>query len=106
MAAPYLLLRVAATWPLPGLGLLALPDAATPHLLAYPLHTALAVEVVLPTGGRLVGSGTVEEIIRGDATERGLLLDLGPEGTALPAGTEIWLGAGGRPEWPWETEVG
>ncbi|ALW84823.1 hypothetical protein AUC43_06815 [Hymenobacter sedentarius] len=92
MLAPnFLLLRVAATWSLPGLGLLALPDAATPHLAAHPLHTALAVEAVLPAGARLAGTGTVEEITRGETTERGLLLDLGPEGPALPPGTEIWL---------------
>ncbi|MCC3151751.1 hypothetical protein Q3A66_01000 [Hymenobacter sp. BT770] len=97
MPAPdLLLLRVAATWSLPGLGLLALADAATPHLAAHPLHTALAVEAVLPAGGRLAGTGTVEEITRGETTERGLLLDLGPEGTTLPPGTEIWLLAGAQ----------
>ena len=84
-----LLLRVAATWPLPGLGLLALPDAATPHLLAHPLHTALAVEIELASG-RLAGVGTVEEITRTDTVERGLLLDFGSVAVpALPPGTAL-----------------
>ena len=49
---PLLLLRVAATWALPGLGLLALADGPTPYLAACALHTALAVEVWLPDGTR------------------------------------------------------
>ncbi|GAB3292440.1 hypothetical protein ACFQT0_07060 [Hymenobacter humi] len=92
-----LLLRVAATWPLPGLGLLALPNGATPHLLAQPLHTALPVEIELTTG-RLAGVGTVEEISRADTVERGLLLDFGPGVVpTLPAGTGIWLAKNGLP---------
>jgi len=80
---------VATTWPLPGLGLLALSDAATPHLSSFPLHTALAVEARLPDGTRLSGTATVEEVSRGAQPERALLLDLaGP--TELPPGTEIW----------------
>ncbi|MBF9239087.1 hypothetical protein I2I05_16915 [Hymenobacter sp. BT683] len=86
-----LLLRVAATWPLPGLGLLALPTAPTPHLAAYALHTALAVEVVWPSGARCPGAATVEEITRTYSVERGLLLDLGTVAATLPPGTEIWL---------------
>ncbi|OGX84578.1 hypothetical protein BEN47_16045 [Hymenobacter lapidarius] len=85
-------MRVAATWPLPGLGLLALPEGATPHLVGYPLHTALAVAVVLPDGHSCRGRATVEEIARTTSTERGLLLDFAPELVEqLATGTEIWL---------------
>jgi len=87
-----MLLRVAAAWPLPGLGLLALPDGPTPHLAAYPLHTALAVEAVFPDGTCQPGTATVEEVTRADGAARALLLDVGPatEPTLVP-GTEIWL---------------
>lgn len=90
---PVLLLRVAAAWPLPGLGLLALPDAAAPSLAAYALHTALAVEAALPDGTRHPAAATVEEVTRPetpDAPVRGLLLDFGAS-LALPPGTAIWL---------------
>lgn len=94
-SAPILLLRVATSWPLPGLGLLALPAGPTPHLTALPLHTALAVEVELPDGSRQPGLATVEEVSRAnDSTgpARGLLLDLGLI-RELPAGTALWLSA-------------
>ncbi len=87
-----LLLRVAAMWPLPGLGLLVLPEGATPRLMSYPLHTPLLVAVVLPNGNRHRASATVEEIVRTAATERSLLLDFGTEvAEELAVGTEIWL---------------
>lgn len=95
-----LLLRVAATWPLPGLGLLALPAGPTPYLAACALHTSLAIEAHLPDGRRQPGHATVEEVVRPEATARGLLLDvdLGPAPT-LPVGTSIWLaGAGAGPQ--------
>ncbi|MDB5268807.1 MAG: hypothetical protein JWP58_1847 [Hymenobacter sp.] len=88
--APTLLLRVAATWPLPGLGLLALPDGPTPHLTTYELHAAVAVEAVLPDGARHPATATVEEITRGAIPERGLLLDFGAS-IAVPDSSEIWL---------------
>lgn len=91
VAAPVLLLRVAASWPLPGLGLLALPGGPTPHLMAYALHAAVAVEATLPDGTRHVATATVEEISRGAAPERGLLLNFGTP-VAVPVGSEIWLG--------------
>ena len=59
-----LLLRVATTWALPGLGLLALPEGATPLLSAHPLHTALAVTAVLPDGTHHLGTATIEEVTR------------------------------------------
>ncbi|MFD2722040.1 hypothetical protein ACFST9_25200 [Hymenobacter monticola] len=88
-----LLLRVAQAWPLPGLGLLALPEGTAPALAAYGLHAALAVAAVLPDGTRHAATATVEEVTRPDAAEpptRGLLLDLGAA-VELPAGTAIWL---------------
>ena len=85
-----LLLRVAATWPLPGLGLLALPSGPTPHLTAYELHAAVAVEAILPDGTRHAATATVEEITREMVLERGLLLDFGTT-VALPNNSEIWL---------------
>ena len=95
MRPPLLLLRVATAWPLPGLGLLALPDGPTPYLAACALHTALAVEARLPDGTRHAGQATVEEISRapdaaGPASTSSLLLDLG-FARELPAGTTIWL---------------
>lgn len=90
--APILLLSVAATWPLPGLGLLVLPSGPTPHLAAYTLHTAVAVEAVLPDGTRHQSTATVEEITRGAEPERALLLDFGMN-IAVPERSEIWLDA-------------
>lgn len=88
---PLLLLRVATAWPLPGLGLLVLPDGPTPYLAACNLHTALTVEVRLPDGTRHAGLATVEEITRSTAgPASGLLLDLGPN-LELPVGSTIWL---------------
>ena len=89
---PLLLLRVAAAWPLPGLGLLVLPDGPTPYLTACDLHTALAIEAHLPDGTRRSGSATVEEVSRPEATMRSLLLDL-ELSRELPVGTAIcWPG--------------
>ena len=88
-----LLLRVATTWQVPGLGLLALPAGPTPHLAAYALHTALVVEAALPGGARHSAAATVEEVSRPDAPSvliRGLLLDFGTA-LVLPPGTEIRL---------------
>ena len=93
MTTETLLLRVAAAWPLPGLGLLVLPAGPTPHLAACTLHTALAVEARLPNGATHDGGATVEEVSRPDDNTgpiRGLLLDLGPI-QLLPVGTTIWL---------------
>jgi len=91
--AATLLLRVAATWPLPGLGLLALPDGPATALAGYPLHAALALEAVLPDGTRHPAAATVEEVTRPETPEapkRGLLLDVGAA-VSLPLGTELWL---------------
>lgn len=88
-----LLLRVATTWPLPNLGLLALP-AAPPHLTAYPLHTALAVATTDPSGFCQAAIDTVEEVTYPDAPNspvRGLLLSFETATATLLPGTEIRL---------------
>ena len=93
MPSPFPLLRVAATWSLPGLGLLALPEAPTPDLAAYALHTALTVAAVLPDGTRHAAHATVEEITRPEQSTiptRGLLLEFAAP-VVLPPGTTIWL---------------
>jgi hypothetical protein len=89
---PTLLLRVATAWPLPGLGLLALPAGPTPHLQSYALHTALAVVAIGPDGERQIGTATVEEITQPHETApvRGLLLEFATAASLLP-GTEIFL---------------
>ena len=85
-------MRVASTWPVPGLGLLALPAGPTPGLGPYYLHTALAVLAIEPDGTRHAGTATVEEITPDSLgiPVRGLLLDFDGPATLLPA-TEIWL---------------
>ena len=88
-----LLLRVAAAWPLPGLGWLVLPEGPASALAGYALHTALAVEAVLLAGARHPAMATVEEVTRpaeAAGPTRGLLLDLGGDLVLVP-GTEIWL---------------
>lgn len=95
----HLLLRVATTWPLPGLGVLVLPTGPTPHLAGYPLHTTLGLEVAPPDATRYIATATVEEIMRDDAPDgptRALLLDI-TEAELLPPGTEIWLTAPAAP---------
>lgn len=90
---PVLLLHVATTWPLPGLGLLALPAGPTPNLGSYALHTALAVEAVGADGERHAAIATVEEVTRPNEPNlpaRGLLLDFGKALELLP-GTAVWL---------------
>ncbi|WP_460501651.1 hypothetical protein, partial [Hymenobacter agri] len=80
LSSPILLLRVATTWPLPGLGLLAMPAGPTPHLTSLPLHTALPVDLHLPDGSRRPAVGTVEELSRAGAEAmRGLLRDPAPD---------------------------
>lgn len=88
--ATTLLLRVATTWPLPGLGLLVLPNGPAPHLAAYALHTVVAAMAILPDGTRYAATATVEDITRGNLSQRGPLLDFGAA-VALPVGSEIEL---------------
>jgi hypothetical protein len=72
-----LLLRVAATWFLPGLGVLVVPAGATPRLANYPLHTALGVVAEVAGGTLAPATATVEEITREGTTNWALLLDFG-----------------------------
>lgn len=84
-----LLLRVAEAWPIPGLGLLALPAGPDAPLRAHALHAALAVEARPPSGPAVAGTATVEEVAHAGRTTYGLLLEFaGP--ADLPVGTEIW----------------
>jgi hypothetical protein len=92
---PTHLLCVAAAWPLPGLGLLALPAGPTPYLGLQALHTALPVVAIATNGERHAGTATVEEITQSGIAVRGLLLDLGMTETLLP-GTNIWLHDSGQ----------
>jgi hypothetical protein len=90
---PTLLLRVATTWSLPGLGLLAIPAGSTPQLQPYALHTALVVVAIGPNDERRIGTATVEEITQLNQyseSVRGLLLDFNGPVELLP-GAEIWL---------------
>ena len=90
-SSPTLLLRVAAAWPVPGLGLLLLPDAqASTVLHIYPLHTALRIVAHRPDGAPWQATATVEEVAHGDARQYGLLVTI-DEADAAPAGTEVWL---------------
>ena len=107
---PLLLLRVARTWPLPGLGLLALPADATPHLLAHALHTALPVVAIGPDGTHHPATATVEEVTLPETPQSpvwGLLLDFGQHVSLVP-GTEIWLNSSSAdsPEPSLDTDFG
>jgi len=91
-ASDLLLLRVAATWFLPGLGVLVVPAGATPRLANYPLHTALAVVAEVAGGILAPATATVEEITREGTAKWALLLDFGAAGVPpLLPGTGIWL---------------
>ncbi|MCC3160267.1 hypothetical protein LJ737_23725 [Hymenobacter sp. 15J16-1T3B] len=97
-AEQHLLLVVASTLRLPGLGTLVGAGRYEAALHRFPLHSSLEVELRLP-GGPLVVPATVEELQRpadapdADATtDYVLLLDSDRVGE-LPAGTEVWLPA-------------
>lgn len=82
-----LLLTVAESWRVPGLGIIACgtTDAA---LRGYALHAALPVEVVFADGQRQALGATVEEIEHASHTRRGLLLAF-EDPTPLPPGTRL-----------------
>jgi len=81
-----LLLTVAHSVRVPGLGVLALPAEAAPRLLPFDLHTPLAVTVVFPDSHTESVTATVEEIEHLGTTQRGLLLEFETP-TSLPPGT-------------------
>jgi hypothetical protein len=85
-----LLFRVAKSFPLPGLGILLLPDMPPQALAAPALHTALPLTLRYPGGHTETTVATIEEIARaGCPTTRALLLTQ-PEAAPAPAGTEVW----------------
>ncbi len=89
---------VETSFRVPGLGLLVLPAQPAPAWLAdYPLHTALACEL-LPAGlPPATATGTVEELAHdGQPPRRALLLDFDPGGP-LPPGTRLQASAGELP---------
>lgn len=90
---PLATLVVAASFRVPGLGVLAVPAAgpAAASLAAYALHTALAVSLV--DESQLALTGTVEELTHdGQPPRRALLLDFDPGGP-LPVGARLRLAA-------------
>lgn len=90
MRPPEPLLEVAASWPLPGLGVLLLPASETPAgpLAAYELHTVLRVQLVLPTGEREEALASVEEVAHSGIV-RALLLTH-ESAVAVPPGTQVY----------------
>ena len=85
---PRLLLTTGRSHHLPGLGVLALPEA--PARLPFPRHTALAVRLDYPGGHSVRAVATVEEVNRAGRTFSALLVQL-EDRAELPPGTRIWL---------------
>lgn len=83
-----LLLTVAHSFRVPGLGIVALPAEAAPRLLPLDLHTPLAVTVVFPDDHLESVTATVEEVEHLGITRRGLLLEFETP-TSLPPGTRV-----------------
>lgn len=83
---------IAASFMLPGLGMLVLATSPPPAWLAdYPLHTALSIALLAEGVPPISLTGTVEELSRDDQpAQRALLLDFAPDG-ALPLGTCLQL---------------
>jgi len=81
---------IAASFRLPGLGLLVLPTLPAPTWLAdYALHTALAIKLLVEGLQPIPLTGTVEELAHANQpVQRALLLDFAPD-TPLPIGTRL-----------------
>lgn len=81
---------VETSFRVPGLGVLALPSAPVPAwLVAYPLHTALAISLLTDALPPTMLTGTVEEVAHdGQPPRRALLLDFDPGGP-LAVGTRL-----------------
>ncbi len=81
---------LAASFRVPGLGLLVLPTAPAPAWLAAPpLHTALLLRLHCPGRPPLPLPATIEELARDDQPPtRALLLDADPGGPLLAG---AWL---------------
>lgn len=89
-----LLFRVAKSFSLPGLGILILPETASPALSAAALHTHLRLQLRYPGGHQLRIVASVEEIARLDTPETRALLLTAPDAQPAPAGTEVWWDGG------------
>lgn len=83
-----LLLITGLSYQLPGLGVLALPEA--PAQLPFSRYTALVVKLDYPGGGSAQAVATVEEVNRDGLSFSALLVQLEAR-TELPPGTRIWL---------------
>ncbi|RZK57724.1 MAG: hypothetical protein EOO59_08970 [Hymenobacter sp.] len=94
MPEPLATLVLETSFRVPGLGVLAVPAApGAAALLAYALHTALAITLLAEGQPPLALTGTVEELAHaGQPPRRALLLDFDPGG-ALPSGTRLQLAA-------------
>ncbi|SMB99392.1 hypothetical protein SAMN00120144_0171 [Hymenobacter roseosalivarius DSM 11622] len=89
---PQLLLVVAESYHLTGLGLLAIARRSEPLLRQFALHTKLEVRLVFPNGHQQLVPASVEEISRpaDSASPDAVLLLESEVVTDLPPGTEIW----------------
>ncbi|MBC6610442.1 hypothetical protein H8B15_05890 [Hymenobacter sp. BT507] len=85
---PDLLLTVAHSFRVPGLGVVALPAEAAPRLLPLDLHTPLSVTVIFPDNHSESVTATVEEVEHEGTTQRGLLLEFTTP-ISLPPGTRV-----------------
>jgi len=85
-----LLLRVAESFTLTGLGVLLFPDELATNLTSFELHTALALTLHYPDGHKELAVASVEEVARPEILATRVLL-LTHEGTTLvPVSTEVW----------------
>ncbi|MGI4867019.1 MAG: hypothetical protein ACRYFZ_24090 [Janthinobacterium lividum] len=94
MPEPLTTLALETSFRVPGLGVLAVPAAPEAEvLLAYALHTALAITLIAEGQPPLALTGTVEELAHdGQPPRRTLLLDFDPGGPLLN-GTRLHIGA-------------
>lgn len=85
-----LLMHVAESVPLTGLGVLLLPSIPLPALADHALHTGLALTLRFPNGQEEPAIASVEEVSRPEALDtRALLLTQDGAGP-VPPGTEVW----------------
>ncbi len=92
MPEPLATLVLETSFRVPGLGVLVVPAApAAAALMAYALHTALAITLLIEGQPSLALTGTVEELAHDDQPpRRALLLDFDPGGP-LSSGTHLHI---------------